>query len=63
MTAMNGLTLCHRPTNVTTKHQYIENLWRYGTDTQMTPDQLIEEKAKSTQDPNLRGLAEDRLIQ
>jgi hypothetical protein len=49
--------------NDVTKHQYIENLWRYGTDTQMTPDQLIEEKAKSIQDPNLRGLAEDRLIQ
>ena len=28
----------------------------------MTPDQLIEEKAKSTADINLRGLAEDRLI-
>lgn len=29
----------------------------------MTPDKLVEEKAKSVQDPNLRGLAEDRLIQ
>ena len=48
--------------NETTRKTYIERLWLYCAQTQMTPQQLIKEKAESLQNSSLRGLAEDRLI-
>ena len=48
--------------NEETWKQYIERLWVYCTSEEMTPDELIAEKAASIQNPAMRGEAEDRLI-
>lgn len=47
--------------NSRTRTQYIWRLYRYCFETGLTPNQIIEEKAKAMQNPHLAGLAEDRL--
>lgn len=48
-------------TNDKTRNEYVLRLHRYCLETGLSPDQIVEEKAKSLQNPALRGLAEDRL--
>ena len=48
-------------TNDKTRSEYVLRLYRYCLETGLNPDQIVEEKAKSLQNPALRGLAEDRL--
>lgn len=49
--------------NEQTHHNYTPALFTYCQEVGLSPSDLIAEKAKSTQNINLRGLAEDRLVQ
>lgn len=47
--------------NDKTRTQYVFRLYDYCLEAGLNPDQIVEEKARSLQNPTLRGLAEDRL--